>query len=242
MGQRKAARVEVKLKVRIWGLDAKGKPFNTETETLDVSWSGARLADVFFFERPGETIGIEVGGQKARFLVVWVGEGERRGQIGLRSLDTKQCIWNKLLPRSLYADDYESAEVKAAKQPAPRMMVAQPSGGMLNYLEYRKDRRLHKRLPVTAAIKIQANGQDAQWGTCRDLSVRGCYAELAVPLPVDCRVDVTFRVNGKQLSASGIVRNTKGRGMGIEFLQISKHDQQVLLDAGGNAKSEHRLW
>jgi hypothetical protein len=198
---------------------------------------------VHLFDRPGETVGAQVGDKKGRFLVVWVGEEDKKGQIGLQSLDSKQCIWQTALPRSLYADDYQDPETKAATEPARRMKAAQTSDGMLSYLEYSNERRVHKRLPVAAAIKIQAAGLDlAQWGTCKDLSVRGCYVELPTPLPVHCRIDVTFRVNGKQLSASAVVRNVKGRGMGIEFVKISKEDQQVLLEASQNKQSKLKLW
>jgi hypothetical protein len=231
------------MKVRIWGLDSKGNRFNLEADTVDVSWSGARLTGVNVFDRPGETIGAQIGDQKGRFLVVWVGTGEKQGQIGIQTLDPKQCIWKAKLPRSLYADDYQHPEVKA-KQAAPRMKVAKKTDGMFSYLEYRDERRIHKRLPVTAGIKIQANGEDTgQWGTCKNISARGCYAELPMPLPVDCRVEVTFRVNGKQISASAIVRNKDGaRGMGIEFVKISKEDQQALLEASGSEKSDVKLW
>lgn len=230
------------MKVRIWGLDSKGNRFNLEADTVDVSWSGARLTGVNVFDRPGETIGAQVGDQKGRFQVVWVGTGEKQGQIGIQTLDPKQCIWKAKLPRSLYADDYQDPEVKA-KQAAPRMKVAKKADGMFSYLEYRDERRIHQRLPVTAGIKIQANGEDGQWGTCKNISARGCYAELPMPLPVDCRVEVTFRVNGKQISASAIVRNKDGaRGMGIEFVKISKEDQQALLEASGTEKSGVKLW
>jgi len=57
------------------------------------------------------------------------------------------------------------------------------------------------------------------------------------------RVEVTFRVNGKQIAATGIVRNKDGpRGMGIEFIKISKQDQQALIDASNNKNSDVKLW
>jgi hypothetical protein len=241
MGHRKNARVQARMKVRIWGLDGKGSPFNSEVETLDVSWSGARLSGVNAFDRPGETIGVQLGDKKARFLVVWVGAGERKGQIGVQSLDAKQCIWQTVLPRALYADDYQHGAKDS--QPLKRMKAAHTADGMMSYLEYSNERRVHKRLHVTAAIKIQAAGLDAaQWGSCKDFSIRGCYAEVPTPYPVHCRVDVTFRVNGRHLFASGIVRNVNGRGMGIEFLKMSKEDQQVLQEASQNKKSDLKLW
>jgi PilZ domain len=241
MGHRKTARVLAKIKLRIFGMDSKGNRFNTEVETVDVSWSGARLTGVNLFARPGETIGAQLGDKKARFLVVWVGTGDRQGQVGLQSLDPKQCIWQPLLPRELYADDYQPGGKD--KEPARRMKAAQTGDGMLSYLEYSNERRVHKRLNVTASIKIQAAGlAEAQWGSCKDFSIRGCYAEVPSPLPVHCRVDVTFRVNGRHLFASGIVRNVNGRGMGIEFLQMSKEDQQVLQEASQNKKSDLKLW
>jgi PilZ domain len=239
MGNRKTARVLAKIKLRIWGMDAKGNRFNTEVETADVSWSGARLMGVNLFDRPGETIGGQMGDKKGRFLVVWVGTGERKGQVGVQSLDPKQCIWQSILPRALYADDYQPGK----NEPARRMKAQQTGDGMLSYLEYSNERRVHKRLNVTAAIKIQAAGLDeAQWGSCKDFSIRGCYAEVPRPMPVHCRVDVTFRVNGRHLFAAGIVRNVNGRGMGIEFLKMSKEDKQVLEEASQNKKSDLKMW
>lgn len=236
--------MKASMKVRIWGLDAKGNRFNLEAETLDVSWSGARLSGVNLFDRPGETIGAQVGDLKGRFQVVWVGKGEKQGQIGIQSLEPRRCIWKAKLPRALYADEYQDAETKAAKQPAPRMKVVTSSDGMLSYLEYRDERREHKRLPVTAGIKIQADSETAaQWGTCKNISARGCYAELPTPLHVGGRVELTFRVNGKQITATGVVRNKDGaRGMGIEFVKISKEDQEVLLEASRSEKSTVKLW
>ena len=240
MGHRKTARILAKIKLRIFGLDAKGNRYNTEVETADVSWSGARLAGVSIFDRPGETIGVQLGEKKARFLVVWVGTGERAGQIGVQSLDSKQCIWQSILPRELYSDDYKPGQ---GDEPARRMKAQQTGDGMLSYLEYSNERRLHKRLSVTAAIKIQAIGlEEAQWGSCKDFSIRGCYAEVPKPMPVHCRVDVTFRVNGRHLFASGIVRNVTGRGMGIEFLQMSKEDKEVLQEASQGKKSDLKMW
>jgi hypothetical protein len=243
MGHRKTERIKASIKVRIWGLDSNGNRFNTEVETVDVSLSGACLTGVNVFDRPGETIGAQVGDQKGRFQVVWVGKGEKQGMVGIQSLDPRQCIWNAKLPRSLYADDYRHPDEKA-KQEAPRMKVAKTTDGMFSYLEYSDDRRVHKRLPVTAGVKIQASSEEyAQWGTCKNISARGCYAELPMPLPVDCRIEVTFRVNGRQISALGIVRNKDGaRGMGIEFVKISKEDQQVLLEASKTEKSDIKLW
>ncbi len=228
------------MKVRIWGLGGKGNRLNLEVETLDISWSGARLSGVNVFDRPGETIGIQLGDKKGRFLVVWVGDGERKGQIGVQSLDAKQCIWQMALPRELYSDDYQPGKGSGQLK---RMKAQHTADGMMSYLEYSNERRLHKRLNVTAAIKIQAAGLDtAHWGSCKDFSIRGCYAEVPAPFPVHCRVDVTFRVNGRHLFASGIVRNVNGRGMGIEFMKMSKEDQEVLQAASQNKSSDLKLW
>ncbi|MGH9492024.1 MAG: hypothetical protein ACRD2K_00860 [Terriglobales bacterium] len=69
MGRRTKRRIEMALPVRIWGLDAVGKPFAQSAQTLDVNHSGARVAGVRGSIALGDVIGIQYKQQKARCKV-----------------------------------------------------------------------------------------------------------------------------------------------------------------------------
>jgi hypothetical protein len=248
MEKRKTNRHKSELPVRISGM-ARGKPFNAEAMALDVSWTGARLSGVHMFNRPGETIRVQCGKEKGLFTVVWVAdpESEHAGQVGLQNHNPMNWIWGttpppkqeKIAPREEPAPEPE----KATQKRAPRIAKVSDSG-MYTHLEWRDNRRTHDRMAISAAVEIQVTGQElTQWGTARDLSPRGCCVQTPAPLPTGCRVDLTFRVNAKQISVRGAVRNfTPNKGMGIEFLLISKQDQQLLMDAGSKKIEDLKLW
>ena len=98
MESRSEKRLVISLAVRVYGIDATGKPFNRDTRTLDITHDGARL-DGLPQIAIGETVGVQLGLDKARYKVIWVGEvgGKREGQIGLQVVEGSLAQWNKIL-------------------------------------------------------------------------------------------------------------------------------------------------
>lgn len=73
MGRRSKNRIEICLPVRIWGMDAAGKPFTHFVHTNDINRNGARLAGVPSLLALGDVIGLQYKQLKARCKVVWMG-------------------------------------------------------------------------------------------------------------------------------------------------------------------------
>jgi len=223
MGKRKTQRVPETLNARIFGLDQAGKPFSAKVETLDISFSGARLAGVNQFQTPGETIGLEFNGRKARFLVVWVGRkgSKAEGQVGIRNVDPKSTVWTMTTPAAT-VDNYQ----------APHIISTSKTPEILNYLEYRRERRFLRRVPIKAGARIVSTARrDPGWGICTDINRSGCYVETAWPLAPESRLDISLRLNGREIFARGTVRSSKPNwGMGIEFTDISEDDKSYLTD------------
>ncbi len=66
---------------------------------------------------------------------------------------------------------------------------------------------------------------------CRltDLSLGGCYLEIASPFPMGTRVTLSMRAAGVELRAEGVVRVMhQDRGMGVEFTQTTGQRREVL--------------
>lgn len=241
MGTRKTPRVQKNMPVRIFGMDSSGKPFSSQAETLDVSSSGARLVGVYQFETPGETIGLEIKGKKGRFLVVWVGKkgSKVEGQVGLRSVDATTTVWELSTPQDIPAPFPRATPTSNPRLgPSTRASLPLSNPGPKPY-----DRRAAKRLAVKAGAKVTPLGQKIEgntgWGICTDLSRSGCYIETVYPLPQDARLDVTLRLEGREIHASAIVRTSKPNwGMGLQFLKMSDGDRNFLVDLIDNpAKS-----
>jgi hypothetical protein len=247
MSTRKSPRVSKKMPVRIFGMDSAGKPFSSAAETLDVSPSGARLVGVYQFNVPGETIGLEIKGKKGRFVVVWVGKKGTKveGQVGIRSVQPVSTVWEMTTPADIPAP-FPRSPAPAATTAKPATMRATVSAGA-GPGPRTHDRRGAKRLSVKAGAKVtpigqgqKVEGQNTGWGICTDLSRTGCYIETAYPLPQDARIDVTLRLEGREICATGVVRTSKPNwGMGVQFLKISDEDRIFLTELVENPAKFH---
>ena len=58
------------LVVRVWGMNAKGKPFSQNAYARNLTLDGAMLSGVDDALTPGDTIGVQHQDKKARFTVV----------------------------------------------------------------------------------------------------------------------------------------------------------------------------
>jgi len=62
-----------------------------------------------------------------------------------------------------------------------------------------------------------------------DLSLGGCYLEIASPFPVSTRVTLTMRANGIDLKTEGVVRVMHPeKGMGVEFTKATAEHRALL--------------
>jgi len=104
MGKRREPRIQMRLQVRMAGVDASGRPLLQMVTTQNISCQGARLDGIQGAFKPGEIISVSYNNNKARFRVCWMGDTgtARAGQMGVESVDPAKCIWvPQLCPRQL---------------------------------------------------------------------------------------------------------------------------------------------
>lgn len=109
--KRREGRLPAMLNVRILGMDADGKPFHQPATTTEISSSGARVTGLAVKLIPGDIVGLQSGGEKARFKVSWV-RVNRDGsyQAGLRCLEKGASPWrDRMLPPTM-GDDRRSED------------------------------------------------------------------------------------------------------------------------------------
>jgi hypothetical protein len=96
MDRRRSRRVAAFLTVRIWGVDAKSKPFAQHAQVRNISDRGAELHGMGRPVRAGVILHVQHDEDQAEFRVVWVGkQGTRRqGEIGIESLSSEPFIWD----------------------------------------------------------------------------------------------------------------------------------------------------
>ena len=227
--RRREERIAVRLDVRVWGMDANGKPFSQNTSTLDVTRTGARLSGPACPLRPGDIIGLQHGGEKARFRVAWVGKPEtvRKGQIGVVSLEPNKYIWGTPL-----------SELKAAAPPPERPPLgasfAQPQRPATDLIPSIAPKGSERRDAIRYACTGGAEfrniaGGFKNWGTVSDVSENGCYVETVFPLPARTGLDLLISVRNIDIRGRAQVRSSHPNvGMGIEFTDISPEDKQRL--------------
>jgi len=98
MDRRRQSRVSSGIPVRIWGMDAKSRPFQASVSALNVSDTGALLQGIMQNLRVGDTIELQYEGQTTAYNVMWMGSSgtPQSGQVGLRRAANQPSPWSDL--------------------------------------------------------------------------------------------------------------------------------------------------
>lgn len=203
MGKRRYPRVAVRAPVRIFGTDANGHPFSENVFTVNVCEHGAELSDVKSQLKSGETIGLAYEQKKSRFQIRWIGEsgGVPSGHIGLSSVAGQAPIWDVPLPPAT-EDGFRN----------------QPS-----------DRRKHFRVKCVSSVELHPEGEAVIWGKTADISLGGCFVEMAIPLKQGNQLKVGLWVGETKLwTTARVVTSTPGYGIGLQFTEIPEKDAERL--------------
>jgi len=213
MDKRPEIRVATVILVRVWGMDADGRPFFQNANATNLSSEGAMLSAINHPLKAGDVVGVQHDEKKARFKVVWVIDGgaARKIELGVQILPNQQCPWQGLTKME-----------KAAIAPA-------------------KNKRRYVRHKVLFPLEIgfEDSRRTHMQTNATDIGGRGCYVETLLPLPLGTKVKITFWMDSEKIQTSGVVRASDGGvGMGIEFTQLDNQVQDRLqkhldkLDAG----------
>ncbi len=203
MDKRPETRVATVILVRVWGMDADGRPFFQNANATNLSSEGAMISGISHPLKAGDIIGVQHGEKKARFKVVWVIDGgeARKIEVGVQILSSQQIPWKELAKTD-----------KAAVAPG-------------------KNKRKYVRHKVLFPLEI--GFEDARrthmQTNATDIGGRGCYVETLLPLQLGTKVKITFWMDSEKIQTSGVVRASDGGvGMGIEFTQLDNQVQERL--------------
>jgi len=204
MEKRPESRVMTDIPVRVWGMDADGKPFFQSGLAASLSSEGAQLTHLHHCLRVGDIIGIQYGEKKARFKVIWArpSVAPRKNQAGVLILPDQMAPW-----MDIAAETRSKAKATGSdKRRFGRHKVQFPIE-----ISFEDTRRAHMQCSAT------------------DIGGRGCYIETFSPLAINTEIIITFWLDSEKIRAAAIVRTSDpGVGMGIEFSALEDHIQQRL--------------
>jgi hypothetical protein len=203
MDDRPEQRFDAKIIVRIWGMDAEGRPFFQNANASNISSEGALLSGVRHPLKTGDIIGIQHTEKKARFKVVWVKASALPHQIeaGVQIIPNQRSPW---------LDVATSGEHPVATG--------------------RNQRRFHRhKVLFPIEISFEDSRRTHLQTSATDIGGRGCYVETLLPLPLGTNVIISFWVEGERIQTTGIVRTSDpGVGMGLEFMALDNVVQEWL--------------
>lgn len=230
-------RVHLQLEVRVWGMDAAGKPFSQIARTVEISALGARLRGVEGVQQ-GDIVGVQYRDQKARFRVAWVGApgSETADQIGVECVEPAKCIWTAVLEEQAAAAAGGEPTFTPALPPGipPSPEAAKPGEWPAH------DRRRYPRFHCAGSLKLKQIGTDFETTQkLSDISLGGCYGESMAPLARDLMVDMVLEVCGERIPARGMVRTSHpSMGNGVGFTRVAPQDwkklARVIMQLGGD--------
>jgi PilZ domain len=204
-------RFDVDLRMRVFGMDAEGRPFSRDVDARNISDHGARLSGFEKQLTPGDIIGVHFSGRKARCTVMNVVDigVVRRIEAGVRLVEGQACPWQKEMEiqRALI-----NASLPGAK-PATK----------------EKRRFPRRRIPFPVEIQEEPSLGRRMSASTADIAGNGCYVETRMPLAVNKVLSITFWLNSQPVHTTAIVRTCDGGvGMGIEFTGLDETNQKQL--------------
>ena len=202
MGRRSQPRKQVEVPVRIFGTDKHGQTFSEKARVVNASRSGAELADVRSELKLDETIGVTYGTNRAHFRVKWIGASgtSKAGHVGLLNVSPEKPLWDFPLPPDA-VDAYEPTNLDLRDSP---------------------------RFRCQNSIEVHVNGASF-WGTVADLSLSGCYVEMAIPIEAGTTVKVGIWLGQtKAWAQAQVAHRTLGVGIGLHFTEISDADRDQI--------------
>lgn len=92
------------------------------------------------------------------------------------------------------------------------------------------ERRRHPRVQIPVQIEIRPAGMDVPMRLeTTDLSVGGCYVEMALTLDVGAKLDIVLWLDGQKVSTRGVVVTRHPQfGNGIEFVGMFSDSERRL--------------
>jgi hypothetical protein len=199
MGKRRELRKDIEVPVRIFGTNSSGQVFSEKAVTVNVSLEGVALSGVAPELKLDEIIGLTYGSNRVHFRVKWVGKPgtPQAGQVGLLNISPEKPLWDFPLPQAI------------------------PD----NFQQRISEQRVHPRFKCHNSVEIHTQEGATFWATIADLSVGGCYLEMAIPLPKGTKVKVGIWIGETKAWADcEVAYTTPGSGIGVKFRRISKED------------------
>ena len=105
-----------------------------------------------------------------------------------------------------------------------------------------RSRREHPRYPCQGSAQVRAaNSEFSTWATINDISLGGCYIEVAATIPQETLLHMNLEINGIRFQAKGKVRATYPMlGAGVKFIEFAAEDrariQEVISALAASAK------
>jgi PilZ domain len=212
MSDEREIRFDVDLSLRVFGMDADGRPFSQIAQTRDISDRGAKLCGLEKPVKSGEIIGVQLGGKKARCKVVSIvetGQGQKF-DVGVVLLEGQASPWQ---------NESEAGRVSA-------LLSAKA------FATKEKRRFPRHRVPFPLEIRDEQSGGARMQTNASDIGGGGCYIETRLPLPVGKVLAITLWLNSEKILIPAIVRTCDGGvGMGIEFTGLDDLRQKQLQEA-----------
>jgi hypothetical protein len=227
--RRREDRVAISLPVRVWGMDANHRPFTQTATTLDLTRTGVRLGGLAALLASGEVVGVQHGGEKARFRVVWVGRkgSSQHGQAGLTCVEPGKYIWGAPLQRLAASSPPPLAHTPPKPVPPVQPPVAEKPLNAVG--DTNAERRIQTRFNCTGSAQLDNVDGHKAWGTVSDIGPGGCYIEMPVVPPAGMRIQLKVALYGTEFHCGAeILSSYPNVGMRVSFVQMSEEDTDRL--------------
>jgi hypothetical protein len=205
MDNRVESAVGSQIMVRVWGIDADGRPFFQNTNATNLSGEGARVSGISHPLKPGDVIGLQFDFKKARFTVTSVTDAgvPRKINVTVQLLPGQRSPWEELV----------------ATEEKPQFIATASN----------KRRFVRHKILFPIEISFEDARRSHMQTSATDIGGRGCYVETLLPLQLGTKVIITFWLDEEKIRTTGMVKaSDPGVGMGIEFTALDNPVQERL--------------